>query len=294
MKTRLIAFASVAFLAACGGSSATSSSKTASPNAAGSATTLVATATTKVGAPATTVTGSATTTTGQTVATLTADQITAAQAYRQCLRDNGAQIGGRGLNGQGGQAPAGGGSPAPGQAPADGVAPAPAGGGQAPAGGTPTSVDPAVLKTAQAACVTKLPTGMDATTAMNARGQGGQRTQVDPTIMAAYISCLKDNGVTVAATTTTIAATTATTATTTSVAGDRGPNGPNGGRGGQLAGIDRTSPEFIAANEKCKVLLPNDGAGIVNGPSGGQGGAPGGGPTTTTATGTTSTTTIAK
>ena len=266
MKTRLILVACVAFLAACGGSTAVTN-----PN------TTVASASSTAGSASTPAV------VGQAGATLTAEQTTAVQAYRQCLSDNGARTG-RG----GGQAPPAGstGDQAPttiGQAPvgADGQ---PQG---SRAGGPPVSVDPAVLKKAQEACASQLPPGMDATTAMTAgRGQGGQTGQggarggFDPTVIAAYTSCLKDNGVTIAdAPVSTTAPSTTVVSTESTTPGQRGQRGVGGGVFGN---IDRTTPEFIAANEKCKVLLPNNGEGFGAGGAGGPGPQPGGSTSTTT------------
>ena len=227
---------------------------------------------TSTAAPQTTTAGAGTTTVaaGQAAtanATLTAEQQAALQAYRQCLRDNGGIGGGLGGRqpGQGGQPPTGGQTPADAQ--------------------PPTSIDPATVTKAQEACAAQLPAGMDPTTALTAgrgqRGQGpaGQVGGFDPTALQAYTSCLTDNGVN-------IATPPSTTAAANQTPGQGGPRG--GGAFGGLAGIDRTSPEFIAANEKCKVLLPE------GFPAGGFGGRDGGGPpgadqTATTVSGPTTT-----
>jgi hypothetical protein len=214
---------------------------------------------------------------GQAGAALTEEQTAALQAYRQCLRDNGAGIGrgGQGRPQTGGQAPPVG----------DATAAAPAGNnpsapeGLPGQGGPVVSIDPAVLQKAQDACASQLPAGMDATTAMNTRGQfgaggpggaGAGRTSIDPTVIEAYLSCLKDNGVVVTETTTTTTSTTvASTAGSSVLPRNRGSRG-----GGLFGGIDRTTPEYAAANEKCKVLLPNDGEGLLGGPNGGPPGGP--------------------
>jgi hypothetical protein len=289
MKTRLIIVASCALLAACGGST----SSTGASTTVGSTTSGATGSSTSVGAAPV----------GQAGAQLTPEQVTAAQAYRQCLRDNGAQIGRGGGQGgqfpQGGQPPTGaaggqaptGSTPVVGQAPVGQAGEQPTGDGQPPQDGRNAgpvgSVDPAVLKKAQDTCAPQLPAGLDAATAMTAgRGQGGTGTPggqpgaggqarggFDPTVIAAYISCLKDNGVNVPdAPASTVAPTTVASASS-SAPGQRGPGG-QGGRGGQLGNIDRTTPEFTAANEKCKVLLPNNGDGFGDGPGGTPGGPP--------------------
>jgi hypothetical protein len=238
--------------------------------AAGGSTIKTATAVTTAVTTATTAAGSATTAnaTGSSVAAdqqggqgggqggqvqLTPEEQAARQAYRDCLTANGLVIPTRGT-------PEGGGQGAPGNAPA---------GGQNPAGGAadpntpdpsapPSSddsiprptIDPAALAKAQDACKDKLPPGGAGNVFGGGNRQGGNG-QARAAALAPYYACLKDNGIKVAdapAPTTTIAG-------ATTVPGSNPPP-PGGPRGGRLAGVDQTTPEFIAANDKCKVLVP--------------------------------------
>jgi hypothetical protein len=90
-------------------------------------------------------------------------------------------------------------------------------------GGPNGSVDPATQAALQA-CASLRPQGG------NGFGNRGANSQA----LQAYYSCLKDNGVAIPDTTAT--------------------NGPP-------PSIDRSSPAFAAANDKCQVLLPQRGAG---------------------------------
>jgi hypothetical protein len=81
---------------------------------------------------------------------------------------------------------------------------------------------------AQKACASKLPKG--------GFGFGGRGGGAGGAAFTAYISCMKDHGITIANRTT---STTVAGATTTSV-----------------APVDRTSAKFIAANKVCQALLP--------------------------------------
>lgn len=210
----------------------------------------------------------------------TPEEQAARQAYRDCLTANGLVIPARGNRQGGGQG-------APGNAPA---------GSQDPAGGaadpntpdpnaTPPSldnntprptIDPVALAKAQDACKDKLPPGGAGNIFGGGNRQGGNG-QARAAALAPYYACLKDNGVKVAD-----APTPPTTvAGATTVPGSNPPQ-PGGPRGGRLAGVDQTTPEFIAANEKCKVLVP---AGTNPPGQGGQGGQGGrGGADTTVAT----------
>jgi hypothetical protein len=83
----------------------------------------------------------------------------------------------------------------------------------------------------------------------------------------AYLSCLKDNGVTVPERTTT-SAPTGSAPTDSAPTGSSHPAGRlagGGARGGAdangvptflLQGVDQTATTFVTANDKCKVLLP--------------------------------------
>ncbi len=267
----------IAGLGACG-----STIKTATP-----VTTAVTTATTAA-APATTANA-----TGSSVAAdqqggqgggqggqtqLTPEEQAARQAYRDCLTANGLVISARGT-------PQGGGQGAPGNAPA---------GSQNPAGGAadpntpdpnapPSSdnntprptIDPAALAKAQDACKDKLPPGGAGNIFGGGNRQGGNG-QARAAALAPYYACLKDNGIKVADAPTT----TTTVAGATTVPGSNPPQ-PGGQRGGRLAGVDQTTPEFIAANDKCKVLVP---AGTNLPGQAAQGGNNGAAPTTTVTT----------
>ncbi len=267
----------IAGLGACG-----STIKTATP-----VTTAITTATT---ASATATTANAT---GSSVAAdqqggqgggqggqaqLTPEEQAARQAYRDCLTANGLVIPARGTAQGGGQG-------APGNAPA---------GSQNPAGGaadpntpdpsatppssdnTPRStIDPAALTKAQDACKDKLPPGGAGNIFGGGNRQGGNG-QARAAALAPYYACLKDNRIKVADAPTT----TTTVADATTVPGSNPPQ-PGGQRGGRLAGVDQTTPEFIAANDKCKVLVP---AGTNLPGQGGPGGNNGAAPTTTATT----------
>lgn len=277
----LSCFLIMAGLGACG-----STIKTAAP-----VTTAVTTATT---AAATATTANAT---GSTIAAdqpggqgggqggqaqLTPEEQAARQAYRDCLTANGLVIPARGNRQGGGQG-------APGNAPA---------GSQNPAGGAadpntpdpnatpPTSdnntprptIDPIALSKAQDACKDKLPPGgagnmFGGGNRQGGNGQGGNG-QARAAALAPYYSCLKDNGIKVAD----APIPTTTVAGATTVPGSNPPQ-PAGPRGGRLAGVDQTTPEFMAANEKCKVLVPAGTNLPGQGGPGGQGGNNGAAPT---------------
>jgi hypothetical protein len=206
--------------------------------------------------------------------TLTPEQTANLQAYRDCLTANGVTLPQRGQRpqngGAGGQAPAGGDqavSSDPNAAPAS--------------SGPRTSIDPAALTKAQDACKDKMPTdgtgnifgGFGGNGAGGPGGGGAARA----TAMVPYYSCLKDNGVKVADVPTGQPGQAGQAAPgaqpgQTTIAGQTPPASGQGGqpglpgqggqgRGGRLAGVDQTTPEFIAANDKCKVLIPTGGVG---------------------------------
>ncbi len=171
-------------------------------------------------------------------------------AYRTCLQDHGADVGG-GFGGQAGQAGSTSGATGVRQRSSGAT-----GFSGPPANGTPRSaIDPATLEAAQSACKDLQPSGGSSGPA-GAVGRGGSGVAGAPgQQFGAYLSCLTDNGV--------VAAT-----------------GPTGARG--LGSIDRAAPAFMTANEKCKVLLP-DGVDPFAGGGGVRGVRPGDAPTTTTA-----------
>lgn len=199
------------------------------------------------------------------------------QKYQDCLKQNGIDIpfGGGRRNGQGGDANGAG-------AAANGATdttrppqPTDANGNAVPR----TTIDPAVRQKAEAACGP----------APQGAGRPAGANGATPTAYNAYLSCLKDNGVTVPdpATLTPGAASgrgaaggvappssTAPGASTGGPSismppggGDGGPAGGGRGRFGGvdddgvprflLRGVDETSATFIAAHAKCKVLLPD-------------------------------------
>ena len=190
---------------------------------------------------------------------LTPDQQAALVAYQDCLQKNGvdpataAAAGGGGFSGAGGgfAGPGGAIDPnasrgsrpqgVPGSLGADG-----AGGFRGGAGGG--SIPPWVsispeLQAARDACQSLQPTF--------GGGQRGGAAQ-NPAQFAAYLSCLTDNGVAVNP-----PAGGVPTAPPASAPPGSALQGGRGGFGGNpLGGIDRTSPAFAAANEKCAVLLP--------------------------------------
>jgi hypothetical protein len=211
---------------------------------------------------------------------LTPEQTAKLQAYRDCLTANGVTLPQRGQRGQnpagGSQAPVGGDQAAP----ADPNA-------TPPSSGPRTSIDPAAITKAQDACKDKMPT--DGTGNIfggfggNAAGGPGGGGAARATALVPYYSCLKDNGVKVAdaptgqpgqpaqgaagaqPAQTTIAG---QTPPPSGQGGQPGPGGQGGqGRGGRLTGVDQTTPEFIAANDKCKVLIP-DNTGVPGAPGG--------------------------
>lgn len=126
-------------------------------------------------------------------------------------------------------------------------------------GGARPSFDQSAFQAANEACASLRP--------VNGNGAGGNGANggANNTAIQAYLSCLKDNGVTVPDPT----ANGATRGTAQGAPNSDSGNGPrgNGPGGGFLGGIDRTSPAFEAANAKCQVLLPQ-GAGGVAGSNG--------------------------
>ena len=264
----------IAGLGACG-----STIKTATP-----VTTAVATATTAAASATTAKATGSTVAAGQQggqgggqggQAQLTPEEQAARQAYRDCLTANGLVIPARG-NGQGapGNAPAGSQNPAGGAADPNAAVPnatPPSSDNNTP---RPT-IDPAALAKAQDACKDKLPPGGAGNIFGGGNRQGGNG-QARAAALAPYYACLKDNGIKVAD----APATTTTVAGATTVPGSNPPQ-PGGPRGGRLAGVDQTTPEFIAANGKCKVLVP---AGTTLPGQGGQGANNGAAPTTAATT----------
>jgi hypothetical protein len=181
---------------------------------------------------------------------LTPEEQAARQAYRDCLTANGLVLPTRG-NGQGapGNAPAGSQNPA--GAAADPNTPDPNATPPSSDNNTPRpTIDPAALTKAQDACKDKLPPGGAGNIFGGGNRQGGNG-QARAAALAPYYSCLKDNGIKVADAPTP----TTTVAGATTVPGSNPPQ-PGGQRGGRLAGVDQATPEFIAANDKCKVLVP--------------------------------------
>ena len=162
---------------------------------------------------------------------------TALAAYDDCLTQHGvdpstvgAGGGFAGGGGPNGSRPTGGSQP---NGSRTGSRPANAGsipGGVANAEGSRIprgTLDPA-QQAARDACQSLLP-----------QGGGAANAGVDTQALRLYQSCLADNGVPVS----------------TAPPSSGGNGGPGGGFGG-LAGIDRTSPAFVAADAKCRVLLP--------------------------------------
>jgi hypothetical protein len=142
------------------------------------------------------------------------------QAYRACLSQHGVDLPARARTGTPPSTGAGGGQ---GGGPPGGFGGGGLGGGGL--GGTPPSlpkgVTAAQFAAAQKACASKLPAG-------GQRGAGGGAA------LQAYVSCLRDHGVTVSG---------STSATTTA--------------GAPRPTFDRNDPKFAAANKVCQALLPN-------------------------------------
>lgn len=140
-------------------------------------------------------------------------------AYRTCLSQHGVTLPQR--------TPGSGGPPSTG----DGGAPASGGGGFGGGGfgGTPRSLPPGVtaaeFAAAQKACASKLPAG----------GSGGRFG--GGAAFAAYASCLRDHGVTIASR--------PVGTPPTTLAGATRPT------------FNRNDPKFIAANKICQALLPS-------------------------------------
>lgn len=177
-----------------------------------------------------------------------AAQASSADAYRQCLSDNGIELpaggfGGGRRNQNGGQT----------DAPDQSAAPPPS---SADNGATRPSIDPALIEKARQACGQLQPQGG------NGPG-GGQGRAGNAQALAAYLSCLKDNGVAVPDP----AAGGAPGQGAPGQggqgrqgqggAGNGGPLGPDGIPRFGLRGLDTTTPAFLAAHEKCKVLIPD-------------------------------------
>ena len=162
-------------------------------------------------------------------------------AYRACLQERGVENGG-GFGGRG-ERPSG--AVGGGQ-----VARSPGASGP-PVDAVPRStVDQASLASAQSACAALRPAGgTGANGGFGGSGASGASGGGAPQF-GVYLSCLSDNGVASAA----------------------------GGRA--AAGIDRSTPMFAAAHDKCKVLLPD---GVDPFAGGARGGPPGALPTTTAA-----------
>jgi hypothetical protein len=118
-----------------------------------------------------------------------------------------------------------------------------------------------VLQKAQDACKDKLPAGVDPSQVFGrgGNGQGGGRlNQLQP-----YLTCLRDNGVPVPDVTgggpqgSTAGNIPPVSPPASGQGAGSGGAGGGGGRGGLFGQIDQSSPQFQAANEKCKVLLPD-------------------------------------
>jgi len=156
----------------------------------------------------------------------------AAQAYRQCLKDNGVDLPAGGFGGgfggrNGGTGPNGSAAPndANGQA-----APPTDNGGSRPTPSLPPGVDQATFQKALTACASLRPAR-----AAGAGGAGGRLG--NSAAMAPYRQCMQDNGVTLpSGPPSTVAGATATTTPTSRV--------------------DRNSDTYKTADAKCRVLLP--------------------------------------
>ena len=179
----------------------------------------------------------------------------AMQAFRDCMATNGVALPQRqrpnqnpqGDNSSGSTTTSAGGSndgsgDNGGQPPFDPNGVPPLGGNNASPGGfqlggatAPTGIDQAAYTKALASCKDKIPA------AGFGRGNGGGGRNNNPV----YVACMKDNGIVIPvrpSTTTTVAgATTSSTDSTTTSSQPR---------------LDRTSPGYKAANDKCKALLP--------------------------------------
>ncbi len=125
------------------------------------------------------------------------------------------------------------------------------GGGFRPGGLTaPAGVDQAKYTAAAALCKDKLPTG-----GFGGGGGGGAGGRLNN---PAYVACMKDNGIVLPTpTSTTVAGATTDSTPSTTPASTSSVVPPST--------IDRTSAAYVAANAKCKVLLPNRGAGTAGG-----------------------------
>ena len=197
-------------------------------------------------------------------------------AYSDCLKANGVD---RGFAGGRGQRPSADGSAAnAGTPPSTSTSTSTSTSVSTPAATPRTTIDPAVLAKAQEACKDTLPAGVTPGAGGfgpggGGAGAGGAGRAGQSQALAAYLSCMKDNGVAVPDQP--VTPPTGAPPSTIAAAASAQPGQP-GGR--SIGGLDRNDPSFAAANEKCQVLLPNAGQG--GGPGGGQGG-PGAAPTTT-------------
>jgi hypothetical protein len=155
--------------------------------------------------------------------TTTSSRQAALQAYTNCLKDHGMTVPAGGFGGFGRGGPGG----------TDDA-------GSAPTPSTPrTTLSPAqqqAFTAARQACQSLLPAG----------GFGGGGGARNTAAFQAYLSCLKDHGVTIPT-------------TTTAAPGSATSTGGRGGFGGGLGGINRNDPTFIAANKVCQALLPTPG-----------------------------------
>jgi len=249
-------------LSACGGSSAT-----VAPTTAPTASVDTTIAGSAADSTATSVPGNGQNG-GRNRLQLTDAQRSQLTAYAACLSSHGLDIpfltrlaSGQGFTG-GSRPTRAAGDTSPTRAPGDPGVPGDGAGGPPGGfggGGTATTIDQKAFAAADAACADKRPTGIDVQQLLQRRGGPGGGGGFGGAAFRAYTSCLADHGVKVVTPTTTTGDATATT-----VAGAPG-------AGGGRSTFDRNDPNFAAANEACKALLPA-----------GPGGA--GGPVSTTTT----------
>lgn len=155
-------------------------------------------------------------------------------AFTSCLKQHGITLPAGGF---GGRRPRAGGTGSTGATGASGSGGRFRGGGGF--GGPPISipgVSAAKVQTALSACRSQLPNG--------GRFGGGGNGFVNPAALQAYLSCLRDHGVTVPTTTSGPAPT-----------GTGSPGSVTGRPGSELRAV-RNDPKFAAANKTCQVLLP--------------------------------------